>query len=414
MNRPAMQPGVRPRSRSRLPQKARILRPIIESLENRMMLDAGGASGLPTSIVVGRTLATPSTAASSTPSPSYFVGDVENNQVTITYTVYNEQADPETGVLLTDTLEPGVMLLSSSVTLDGTTTTQLPDQSGQNLAWSLGTIQGYHRESVAVTVSLATPIPLQVDTGASAFGMLDAGAVSASTPAAMLQPGNAPTDSNGNSLLAPPHDPTDALAAGTDANDPFIQEQAAALGYDPQAIFNFLHTQVGYNSYLGSERGARGTLWSNAGNALDVASLGVALMRASGIPAQYVSGTLSQSDAQNLILSMFPASFQTVGYIPAGTQTSDPANDAQLLSETESHDWFQFDAGSGMQDADPLMAGATIGQTVRGVDRQFRRSARCPPRKDRSPARRGNLQFGRRGFRAERPERHHRTGSDIQ
>ena len=52
----------------------------------------------PPAIVVGRTLS------------SYFAGDVQNNQETITYTVYNEQADPETGVLLTTTLEPGVTL----------------------------------------------------------------------------------------------------------------------------------------------------------------------------------------------------------------------------------------------------------------------------------------------------------------
>jgi hypothetical protein len=89
------------------------------------------------------------------------------------------------------------------------------------------------------------------------------------------------------------------------------------------------------NSYLGSVRGARGTLWSLAGNSLDTASVGVTLIRASGIPAQYASGTLSQSNAQELILSKFPASYQTVGYIPAGTQVSDPANDPQLLSETE-------------------------------------------------------------------------------
>src|SRR5262249_52601992 len=132
--------------------------------------------------------------------------------------------------------------------------------------------------------------------------------------------------------------------------------------YDPQQIFNFLHTSVGYNSYLGSVRGARGTLWSSAGNALDVASLGVALMRASGIPAQYAQGTLSQSQAQQLILSMFPASFQTVGSAPAGTQTAAPAHDPQLLSETAAHYWFQFDAGVGMRDADPLMAGAQVGQ----------------------------------------------------
>ena len=128
-------------------------------------------------------------------------------------------------------------------------------------------------------------------------------AVSDATPAATLRPGRV--------------DPS-LLASTPDANttDPFIQEEAAKLDYDPQQIFDFLHTQVGYNSYIGSVRGARGTLWSSAGNALDVASLGVALMRASGIPAQYVQGTLSQSQAQPLILSMFPASYQTVGLHP--------------------------------------------------------------------------------------------------
>ncbi len=181
--------------------------------------------------------------------------------------------------------------------------------------------------------------------------MLDAGAVSASTPAATIQPGNV----SDPSLLASTVD--------ADTNDPYIQEEAAALDYNAQNIFDFIHTQIVYNSYLGSVRGARGTLWSLAGNSLDTASLGVALMRASGISAQYASGTLSQSDAQELMMSMFPAEYQTVGYIPVGTQVSDPANDPQLLSETESHYWFQFDTGSGMTDADPLMPGATIGET---------------------------------------------------
>ncbi len=322
-------------------QKARILRPRLEGLEDRTMLDSGG---LPAAIVIGRTLSTPSTAATATPSPSYYMGDVQasNNQVAITITVYNEQANPETGVLVTDTLSSGVTLASAS---------QPPDQSGQNLAWSLGTIQGYDRASVTITVKVPNASTLQLDAGAQAYAVLDAGAVSASTPAATLQPGSV----SDPSLLASTVD--------ADTNDPFIQEEAAALGYSPTQIFAYLHTQVGYNSYAGSVRGARGTLWSNAGNAVDTASLGVALMRASGIPAQYVSGTLSRSQAQTLILSMFPASYQTVGHVPAGTQTSDPANDPQLLSETESHDWFQFESGGVMTDADPLMPGATIGQT---------------------------------------------------
>src|SRR5262249_17934937 len=162
-------------------------------------------------------------ADTATPAPSYFVGEVQNNQVTITYTVYNEQADPETGVLLTDTLAPGVTMASAS---------QQPDQSGQNLAWSLGTIQGYDRASVRITVNLPSSNTLQLDTGASAYAMLDAGAVSASTPAAVLRPGNV-------------SDPS-LLASTVDANtnDPFIQEEAAKLSYDPKQIFNFLHTQI--------------------------------------------------------------------------------------------------------------------------------------------------------------------------
>ena len=210
-------------------------------------------------------------------------------------------------MLLTDTLQPGVTFQSAS---------QPPDRSGQDLAWSLGTIQGFDRASVTLTVSLPDPLPVQIDTGAQAFATLDGGAVSNATPAATLRQGS--TDPN-------------LLASTPDANttDPFIQEEAAKLDYDPQRIFDFLHDDIGYNSYFGSLRGARGTLWSSAGNALDVASLGVALMRASGIPAQYVSGTLSEGQAQQLILSMFPASYQTVGYIPAGTETADPANDPQ-------------------------------------------------------------------------------------
>ncbi len=325
-------PSSRPRKRSACPRLPLYLEP----LEERILLS--GQSPLPPAIVVGRTLS------------SYFVGGLQNNQETITYTVYNEQANPVTGVLLTDTLEPGVTVASA---------TPLPDQSGANLAWSLGPIQGFDRASITLTVNLATPTPLRLDAGAQAFATLDAAAVSNTTPAVVLRLGNV-------------SDPR-LLASTPDANttDPFIQEQAAKLNYDPQQIFAYLHNDVGYNSYTGSVRGARGTLWSAAGNALDVASLGVALMRASGIPAQYVSGTLSQGQAQQLILSMFPASLQTAGYIAPGTPTVDPADDPQLLSETESHHWFQFNAGGGMQDADPLIAGAQVGQAFTAATGMF-------------------------------------------
>ena len=101
MNRRLGQPGIRRRFRSCLRRGPSSLRPLLESLEGRMMLDAG-ANQDPGDLVLGRTLATPATAAAATPAPCYFIGEVQNNQVTITYTLYNEQTDPETGVSLID------------------------------------------------------------------------------------------------------------------------------------------------------------------------------------------------------------------------------------------------------------------------------------------------------------------------
>src|SRR5262245_11253043 len=80
---------------------------VVESLEGRCLLDAS-----PPSIVVGRTLS------------SYTIGGVQDQQETITYTVYNPQADPETGVFLGTTLAPGVTFLSASAPTD---------RSGQDL-----------------------------------------------------------------------------------------------------------------------------------------------------------------------------------------------------------------------------------------------------------------------------------------
>src|SRR5262249_47681539 len=123
--------------RSRLRRKLRAYRPCFERLEERVLLDAG--QGLPPAIVVGRTLS------------AYNTGAIQNDQIAITYTVYNEQANPVSGVLLTDTLQPGVTFRDAS---------QLPDRNGQDLAWSLGTIAGFDRATVTLNVSLTNPTPL--------------------------------------------------------------------------------------------------------------------------------------------------------------------------------------------------------------------------------------------------------------
>jgi hypothetical protein len=109
----------------------------------------------------------------------------------------------------------------------------------------------------------------------------------------------------------------DWLTCTLDANcqDEYVIAQAAQLGKTPKRPFAFVR-DLGFESYSGSLRGARGTLWSAAGNSVDQASLLIALLRASGVPARYRSGELANGDIETLILSMFPAPLGVVGYLP--------------------------------------------------------------------------------------------------
>lgn len=303
--------------------RTKFTRPGLEGLEPRLMMAADDV------ISVGRVLSAWSTA------------DIQNNELKITYSVYNQQASDVTGTLLTSTLQSGVTFKSA---------TQQPTQNGQDLSWSLGTIPAFGHATVEVTVGLANTPPLQIDGGAHAFGTVDAAAVTDAAPAAKLR-----TDTIAANLLA----------ATPDANttDPYVLAKAAQLDYDPNQFFQFLTQDIGYESYAGSLRGARGTLWSEAGNALDEASLGIALFRSSGVPARYVQGTLSDTQAQQLISTMFPEPQRVLGYVDAGTPKADPANDTTLLAEARAHFWFQFDTGSGFVDADTAFANASIGQS---------------------------------------------------
>ena len=192
---------------------------------------------------------------------------------------------------------------------------------------------------------------LQLDTGASAYAMLDAGAVSATTPAATLQPGNV----SDPSLLASTVD--------ADTNDPFIQEEAAALELRPDADLQLpAHAdRLQLVPGLGPRRAGHALV--ERGQCARRRQPGRGPDARLGHPGAVRLGDAVAEPGPELILSMFPASVSDGRLHPAGTQTSDPANDPQLLSETESHYWFQFNTGSGMQDADPLMPGATIGQT---------------------------------------------------
>lgn len=275
--------------------------------------------------------------------------DVQNHEMSVTYTVFNQQETEVSGVSLKTTLAPGVAFKSA---------TSAPQQTGQLLNWTLPNLKPYGSATIELIVTLPTIIPTQIENGAQAFGTVTTGAVSDAAPAATLR--------------STAIDPT-LLESSTEADtlDPYVRAKAAQLDHDPQQIFAFLKNDIGFESYFGSLRGARGTLWSGAGNSLDEANLGVALMRASGIPARYAEGQLTTERTQELILSMFDDPLRVIGFVDEGIERADPANNNDLINETYIHHWMQIQQNGVFVDADASFANSALGVAPTTVDSTF-------------------------------------------
>jgi|GEM_PF-3504193 len=69
--------------------------------------------------------------------------------------------------------------------------------------------------------------------------------------------------------------------------DSNIESLAAELNYNPVAITNYIRSHVKYEPYFGAQKGSSGCLAQLICNDVDAASLTIALLRASGIPARY-------------------------------------------------------------------------------------------------------------------------------
>lgn len=73
---------------------------------------------------------------------------------------------------------------------------------------------------------------------------------------------------------------------------PAIRAKAAELHHNPAEINRWVHDNIEYIPTYGSIQGADYTLQTKRGNAFDTSSLLIGLLRASGIPARYVYGTV--------------------------------------------------------------------------------------------------------------------------
>lgn len=82
-------------------------------------------------------------------------------------------------------------------------------------------------------------------------------------------------------------------AATEDAQiTPGVRNLATQLGNDPVKIYNWVRNNVDYVPTHGSIQGSQLTLHKKSGNAADVSSLLIALLRAAAIPARYAYGTI--------------------------------------------------------------------------------------------------------------------------
>ena len=73
---------------------------------------------------------------------------------------------------------------------------------------------------------------------------------------------------------------------------PEILELAVSLENSPYKIYQYVRNNFDFEPYLGSRKGSQETLNQMSGNDYDLASLLIALLRASEIPARYVRGTV--------------------------------------------------------------------------------------------------------------------------
>lgn len=89
------------------------------------------------------------------------------------------------------------------------------------------------------------------------------------------------------------------LAATTEVTlSPAIKAKAAALNYNPVEIYNWVRNNVVWQPTWGAVQDADLTLSAQRGNAFDISSLLISLLRASGIPARYVQGTINVPEAK--------------------------------------------------------------------------------------------------------------------
>jgi len=122
-----------------------------------------------------------------------------------------------------------------------------------------------------------------------------------------------------------------------------IKDQAQALEYDPVKIYHWVRNNVEWQPTWGAVQDAELTLDARRGNAMDIASLTIALLRASLIPARYVHGTIEVPIQKfNNWAGGFTSSDAAVDYAASGgIPTSAALKGGKIFDVQLEHIWVE-------------------------------------------------------------------------
>jgi len=124
---------------------------------------------------------------------------------------------------------------------------------------------------------------------------------------------------------------------------PAIKAKAAELNYSPVKIYNWVRNNVEYVPTYGSIQGADLCLQTKQGNDFDIASLLIALLRASGIHARYVYGTIELPIERVMNwVGGFTSANAAVGFIASGgTPVAGIIAGGKISSVRMEHVWVE-------------------------------------------------------------------------
>jgi len=146
-------------------------------------------------------------------------------------------------------------------------------------------------------------------------------------------------------------------------------ELSRELMGDWQKAFIYVKDCIRFEPSVYLLKSPQGVLWGRSGNAMEQAVLLIEVLKNQGRDIRLVSGRLSETNAANLIRSMFPEKkdFSYGQEIPL----SKPHEDNKLISIVKNHFWVQIKNENQWLDLDPTFSDAEPGKAYAEVEKTY-------------------------------------------